>query len=132
MTAAHLPYAGTSGWSGTDTSEERARTADTNGTTRNNQARAIKRLSMACAVGLTWKDLASLTGWHHGTASGVLSVLHKDGVVARLTERRSRCKVYVLPEWVMGRDTEAHGRTIVTTSHPCPICGYPSEGEESS
>lgn len=123
----HLPYAGTSGWSGTDTSEDRARLADTDGTTRTNQAVAVKHLARLGAVGLTWKDLATATGWHHGTASGTLSVLHKEGVIARLTERRMRCKVYVLPEWVMGRDTETHGRNTATVPHPCPICGYERE-----
>jgi hypothetical protein len=39
----------------------------------------------------------------------VLSDLHKAGRIARLTEERNRCKVYVLPEYVNGRETEPHG-----------------------
>jgi DNA-binding MarR family transcriptional regulator len=105
-----LPYAGTSGWSGSDTSEERARTADTDGTTTRRQAQALATLRLAGAAGATWKELADLQQWHHGTASGVLSVLHKEGRVARLTDRRHGCAIYVLPEAVGNRLTAAHGR----------------------
>lgn len=48
-------------------------------------------------------------GWHHGQASGALSVLHKTGYVARLTEVRERCKVYVHPDFVGGRPIEEPG-----------------------
>lgn len=114
-----LPYAGTSGWSGSATSRERAERDDQDGTTAGRQARTIEDLSTRWAVdgvidagreqGLTWKELAWLHGWHHGQASGVLSVLHKTGRIARLTERRNRCAVYVLPEYVHGRETAPHG-----------------------
>lgn len=124
---AYLPYAGTSGWSGTDTSQDRAHLADSDGTTRSRQTQVIVHLANRAEQGLTWKELASLTGMHHGTASGVLSVLHKVGAIARLTERRSRCKVYVLPAWIMGRPTEAHGRSSATHGTACPICGYEQE-----
>lgn len=53
--------------------------------------------------------MSSQTGWHHGQASGVLSVLHKAGRVVRLREVRGRCKVYVLPQFADGRAVEAHG-----------------------
>ena len=49
------------------------------------------------------------TTLHHGRVSGALSVLHKVGKLARLTETRDKCKVYVLPEYVNGRPTEPHG-----------------------
>ena len=94
-----LPYAGTSGWSGSDTSRTRAVTAD--------------------ASGQTWAELGDKLGAHHGTASGVLSVLHKAGRIDRLTERRDRCKVYVLPEFTAGREIEVQGR-----KHECPSCGH--------
>jgi len=54
------------------------------------------------------------------TGQAALSNLHKDGLVARLAEVRDRQKVYVLPEWVDGRETEVRG------SHgpaACPHCG---------
>jgi hypothetical protein len=99
-----LPYAGTSGWSGSATSQSRAVNADRDGTTSAHQRQALE----------------SLSGWPHGTASGVLSVLHKEGVIARLSTSRSRCKVYVLPDYVDGRETEQHGRK----PRPCSNCGH--------
>lgn len=101
-----LPYAGTSGHSGSDTSERRARTEDSNGTTTARQSETLRRLADAGSHGMTWHDLADLAGWHHGQASGVLSVLHRSGLIARLTISRNRCKVYVLPMFVNGRDVE--------------------------
>lgn len=106
-----LPYAGTSGYSGTDTSEDRARRDDDDGTTAGRQALTVSWLASMGMVGSTWKELARAHGWHHGQASGVLSVLHKTGVICRLADRRGRCKIYVLPEYVDGLETEPHGRT---------------------
>lgn len=105
-----LPYAGTSGWSGSDTSKARAVTADRDGTTSARQLEAVSELHKSGFHGLTWKEISEITGWHHGQASGVLSVLHKEGRIARLAESRLRCKCYVLPEYVNGRETEPHGR----------------------
>lgn len=113
-----LPYAGTSGWSGSNTSRERARTADTTGVTGRRQKSVLEALQAAGGQGMTWKDVADVVGGHHGSASGVLSVLHKEGVVARLAETRDRCKIYVLPIYSDGRETESHGR-----QRECPNCG---------
>lgn len=62
--------------------------------------------------GLTWRELAEAMGWHHGQASGALSGLHRQGLVARLGSgyKRSHCSAYVLPEYVNGRDTVPYGR----------------------
>lgn len=114
----HLPYAGTSGWSGSDTSMDRAIEADTSGKTAKRQAEVIRALESSGSTGLTWIELQQIVPLHHGTLSGSLSVLHKEGVIARLTERRSRCKVYVMPEYVNDRMTEPHGR-----KKTCPHCG---------
>src|SRR5689334_10992371 len=99
-TLPETPYAGTSGWSGSQTSRERAETEDRGGVTSERQRRVLDLLS--CAVnGYTWREIAEVTGWHHGQASGALSALHKTGHIARLAEeRRNRCAVYVLPEHV--------------------------------
>lgn len=105
------PYAGTSGWSGSSTSEDRARTADADGTTSERQRRVVVMLARAGATGLTVKEVRHDTGWHHGQASSMLSVLHKEGVIQRLSATRDRCKVYVLPEWLEGREIEPPGRT---------------------
>jgi hypothetical protein len=105
-----LPYAGTSGWSGSDTSRERAQADDASGTTAQRQADMIAHLDKAGANGLTYRELVDITGMHHGQVSGPLSNLHKAGEIARLKEVRHKCKVYVLPEYVGGRDTEQYKR----------------------
>jgi rubrerythrin len=114
-----LPYNGTSGWSGTDTSKERAVNADKSGETSKRQREVIAVLDRAHMTGLTWKELSTLTGWHHGKASGVLSVLHKANKIARLTEKRDKCRVYVHLDHVGERDTDSQGR-----KHKCPECGH--------
>ena len=113
-----LPYNGTSGHSGTDTSKERALHADRSGKTALRQAQALNLLSQREMTGLTWKELSEITGLHHGTASGVLSVLHKTGRIARLKESRDGCKVYVDVSCVEGRLVEKQGRKKC-----CPLCG---------
>lgn len=113
-----LPYAGTSGWSGSTTSKERAQRDDSAGVTRNRQSLVMQTLEHAGPKGLTWKEFGDLTGCHHGTASGALSVLHKEGHIARLNERRNSCLVYVLPEHVNGRVTGEQGR-----KKKCAHCG---------
>lgn len=65
-------------------------------------------------VGLTWRDLATVTGWHHGEASSALSNLHRQGRVERLAFKRDGCGVYVTPANVDGRATVQH------RSHPKP------------
>lgn len=114
-----LPYAGTSGWSGSDTSEERALRDDNDGTTSKRQAAALLALDDAGHQWLTWRELADRLELHHGSASGVLSVLHKSGKIARLSERRSRCKVYVARHHVDGRVTEYP----TSNTHTCQNCG---------
>lgn len=112
-----LPYAGTSGYSGSNTSEERARQQDKNGTTKLRQNLTLNFLRHNTGRGLTWKELSEITNWHHGQASGVLSVLHKEGLIARLQETRSRCLVYVAPEYVYGRPTTQQKKKT------CKHCG---------
>lgn len=116
---AMLPYAGTSGWSGSDTSRARAVNADGDGTTLDRHRETIGYVMSQTWRGVTWRELADRMGWHHGTASGVLSVLHKEGLLSRLTEKRDKCKVYVFPTFVAERETEQQGR-----KHECPECGH--------
>lgn len=113
-----LPYAGTSGWSGSNTSKERAISADEDGTTSRRQQYVLDQLNWYEDMGLTWKELSNITGWHHGTASGVLSVLHKVGLISRLKEKRGRCAVYVLPQWTLGKETAERNK------HICKNCGF--------
>jgi DNA-binding MarR family transcriptional regulator len=111
------PYAGTSGWSGSETSKERAKTEDSNGTTFQRQKITLDYIKYYENYGVTWKELSDLTGWHHGSASGVLSVLHKEGYIVRLKDRRNRCAIYVHPVYLQGRETVE--RKVKT----CKNCG---------
>lgn len=103
---ATLPYAGTSGHSGTDTSEERARTEDADGTTAKRQRMVVAWLQARGHYGGTVRELRQRFVWHHGQASAALTNSHQGGKIARLTEKRDRCKVYVAPEFVLGREVE--------------------------
>ena len=105
-----LPYAGTSGWSGSATSKDRATRDDADGTTTFRQSQIIHFLAGRGIQGATWKEAADHLGWHHGQVSGTLSVLHKVEKIDRLIERRNRCAVYVLPQFRMGRPSTAQGR----------------------
>lgn len=107
-----LPYAGTSGFSGSETSEARARREDQDGTTSRRQAAALTILRSRGSEGCTWKELADALGVHHGSASGALSVLHKQERIARLKEKRSRCKIYVDLDFINGRESEPHGGSM--------------------
>lgn len=111
-----LPYGGTSGWSGSDTSKDRAEESDGSGRTAHIQKTALSWLRNKEREGTTWSELSSVTGWHHGTTSGVLSTLHKAGRICRLTETVGRRKIYVLPEYVHGRPTEPYGRKKILLS----------------
>lgn len=104
------PYAGTSGFSGSDTSERRVRRDDADGTTAAGQQAALDVLAHLMGHGITVGEFARSHNVHHGKASAALSVLHKTGRIKRLAQVRKGAKVYVLPEWVGGRDTEEHGR----------------------
>lgn len=97
------PYAGTSGWSGSETSRDRAMVEDQNGTTSARQYKALNLIRQQQFNGLTWKELSEITGWHHGSASGVLSVLHKEGLIYRLIEKRNRCAIYIYPLYSQNR-----------------------------
>lgn len=120
VSAPVLPYNGSSGWSGTDTSEERADEADAFGTTAQRQQYVLDLLRARGAEGATWKEISALSMMHHGQSSGALSVLHKADKIARLLERRDKCRVYVLHDYVYERETDSQGRR----PKPCPNCGH--------
>jgi hypothetical protein len=110
-----LPYpepggGATQGHSGSETSRERAVEDVSTGTAVERQRWLLQRLGTLGAHGITVAELRAQSNWHHGQASSVLSVLHKEGRIARLTETRARCKVYVRADFVEGRDIEGHGR----------------------
>lgn len=103
-----LPYGGTAGWSGSITSMMRAVEDNKTGKTSKRQIFVIEMLKTKKEQGLTWKELSDIANWHHGESSGALSVLHKTGHIARITETRGRSQVYVLPEYVNGRELAAY------------------------
>ena len=86
-----LPYAGTMGWDGS-------------GATSLNQSLTLNHVRAQGERGLTWFELAEIMNWHHGTASGQLSVLDKVGLLRRLKEKRGRSSVYVVAQYVNGRE----------------------------
>ena len=115
----YRPYKGTAGWSGTDTSKARAIDNITSGRELNNQQLALHLLKQAGTNGLTWKELSQATEMHHGTASGVLSVLHKEGAAARRTLTRMRCKIYIHQDYKELVIVEPY----VIKQKLCPHCG---------
>lgn len=106
-----LPYQGSSGWSGSDTSKERADRMDSSGATEHIQSQVLDVLYKHGLYGATWFEVDTELGiHHHGSSTGALSDLHKDGHIARLSERRGKSKVYVHLDFVNGRPTEKQGR----------------------
>lgn len=103
-----LPYNGSSGHSGSQTSKDRADSEDNSGVTGQRHEETLLFLLTRDMIGATWRELSDHYGWHHGQSSGALSVLHKVGFIERLTETRERSAVYVLPQYVMGRETSPY------------------------
>lgn len=118
----HLPYANTAGWSGTDTSMARAVDNVTSGRELNNQEKALAYIKNAGVFGVTWKELAIEMLWHHGIASGVLSVLHKEGEITRLRRTRGRCKIYI-SMLTSQMNPDMLVETYKIKNKPCPHCG---------
>ena len=116
--AEYLPYNGTAGWSGTNTSRERAMYNVRTGREYNNQQKALVLLKDN-PNGLTWKELADAVDIHHGTASGVLSVLHKAGAILRSTKVRNGCAIYYHLQY---SDTIAN-HVYKKKEKLCPHCG---------
>lgn len=106
-----LPFNGTSGWAGSTASRERQMFIDESGETTKRQQAVIDELRNAGTYGAIWRDIALALGLHHGQASAALSVLHREGVIARLTDKRNKCSIYVLPEFVNGRTTSESIKT---------------------
>jgi hypothetical protein len=115
-----LPYAGTSGHSGTDTSRERAERADAGGArsvTAVRQHQTLSAVLTSGAWGVTVADLRNVKGWHHGVASGVLSNLHKENRIAMLERKRGRCHIYVDWAFVGEQTTIPHSSQRKAKGH---------------
>jgi hypothetical protein len=72
--------------------------------------KALKFLREREDLGATWFELGEHYGWHHGQSSAVLSTLHREERIARLTEKRGRSYVYVDQYHVNDRPTGRQGR----------------------
>lgn len=105
-----LPYAGTSGSSGSDTSRERAKHRDESGKTLSNQQIIMRALEDAGHRGMTCAEFKKRTGMDHSPASSTFTGLHKDFKIARLAETRNGSHPYILPQYVDGRKTEYAGQ----------------------
>jgi hypothetical protein len=103
-----LPYKGSSGHSGTDSSENRANTRDLNGDTAMLQFTIYNNIRLSQGNGRTVGELKHFG--HHGNVSGALSNLHKKKAISRLKEKRGKQKIYVCNQYVDGRETESQGR----------------------
>lgn len=110
------------GHSGTDTSKERAEREASNGTATMRQKLLTIYLHNRAEKGLTWSEVADFLEVHHGSASSLLTNMHKQGRIVRLSEKRNKSKVYVLPEYTNGRDTEPYKKRV--TPVECPECGH--------
>lgn len=71
--------------------------------------------------GLTSKEWGDIRNLEHQTYSSIPSVLHEGGFVERLSNRRGRHEIYVLPEYVNGRETKPHRSKM---KHTCSNCGF--------
>ena len=98
-----LPYAGTSGWQGTETSKERAIRNDKK-ITGKRQGEVFDAVCEAKGHGLTALEARHKLGLKNpNQVSPSLTILHKEGYLARLDERRDGHLVYVHPLYVQGR-----------------------------
>lgn len=120
MSNTFVPYNGTAGWSGTETSKDRAMYNLRTGREYNNQQKALVLLKEVRSNGLTWKEFSDHVGIHHGTASGVLSVLHQAGAILRSIHIRDGCKIYYSIEY---GDTVPH-EPYKKKQKLCPNCGH--------
>lgn len=92
---------GTGGWGGADTSRDRAEHERDSGELSHRLAAILSHLeTIGKHDGMTWQELADLTGWHHGRVSSALTNLHKQGLVFTLKKRRGNCHPYVHAEWL--------------------------------
>lgn len=108
-----LPYAGTSGYSGSEASRQRAEDRDSSGKTANVQATLARFVTAGGPRGHTIKEIRNcFPDDHHGTLSGALTALHKAGRVLRLTEQRDKCSVYVAPQFLLGREAVPPKRPV--------------------
>lgn len=114
-----IPYGNTGSGhaAGSDTSRERQERNDADGTTSLTQSRVLAALDLAGPDGVTAADIEDWFTVGHGAASSALSHLHRAGQVTRVKMRRKRHEIYVLPQFVNGRE-ESPYRPRLAREHP--------------
>lgn len=97
---------------GTETSDAAALQLELSGMKSVKQRFAMILIAQSREDGMTVGELREAKGsrWHHGSTSGLLSTLHSRDRLAALSEPRGGQTVYVLPEFVNGRETRPYHR----------------------
>ena len=112
-----LAYGETAGYVQRASSKERAVREVKDGTLSKRQQLLLVFLDAAGTDGLTWQQLANITGLHHGQVSGALSNLHSAGMVFMLRTQRNKCHPYVHSKFCDQFDsTERHDEPARTRS----------------
>lgn len=105
-----MPYAGTSGFArNSDTSREAAEALDSSGATTRWRHKALGLLAEVREEGITGRELSDYFDIDYTRGGPVLSRLHLEGAVCRLKDRRGKGELYVLPQYVNGRDLSERG-----------------------
>lgn len=112
-----LGYRNSSGHNNSETSRNRAKRDDSNGTTSDRQRRVLDYLAKTGYDGAVFSEVNRDLGFNSQSSSSVLSNLHKEGAIVRLKEKRSRSHVYVLGEFVARREIAPFKSNI------CRHCG---------
>lgn len=119
-----VPYLGTGGYAhGSDSSRARAEREASDGTLSRRQQMVLGVLGDLGATGATWKELGERLQMHHGQVSGVLSNLHRAGLVFQIREPRGRCMPYVHADYRLHYDDEVRRDTTATrrTAKPSEV-----------
>lgn len=113
------PYPGMgSGHAVNDTSQERQERNDGSGTTAALQGTVLRVLARAKAEGVTAAEVEDALDIGHGMASSALSHLHRAERIRRVKMRRGRHEIYVLPEYVNGREESPYRPRPKPQRHP--------------
>ena len=93
---------------GANTEASRDLERDQHATFTDQQSVVLALAFDAGARGITGHDIQAATGWGDSPKSRALSNLLRDGKLIRLTEKRDRGSVHVLPEYAGGREQEPY------------------------
>ena len=99
---------------------------DQHATFTDQQAAVLALAYDAARTGITGHDVQQATGWGDSSKSRAMSNLLRDGKLVRLSEKRNRGHIHVLPEHVNGRDIAPY-QSIAGRHH---AAGY-EEGRNS-